>query len=177
MLKFSVSVFSTDFFESCSQYSRHFEYVPIQFLYYLVFICRRAYEKKILVKANSLFCIKFVFFHQMIALQKLWKIFFISSKQLFSFSRYSNFYNFFPCFPHFPDSKGQIIYMSWIYVMMSWTGLHKFEDVIFGITQKLLYITSSNLIIYYIMSKGIFLNLFCNLKSDRSLVPDPFCFW
>ena len=29
------------------------------------------------------------FFHQMIALQKLWKMFFISSKKLFSFSRYS----------------------------------------------------------------------------------------
>ena len=45
------------------------------------------------------------FFHQMIALQKLWKMFFISSKKLFSFSRYSNFYNFSPSFPHFPDSK------------------------------------------------------------------------
>ena len=31
-------------------------------------------------------------------------------------------------------------------VMMSWTGLHKFANVIFGITQKLLYITSSNLV-------------------------------
>ena len=29
-------------------------------------------------------------FNQIIALQKLWKIFFISSKKLFSFSRYSN---------------------------------------------------------------------------------------
>ena len=29
--------------------------------------------------------------HQMIALQKLWNFFFISSKKLFSFSRYSNF--------------------------------------------------------------------------------------
>ena len=32
-----------------------------------------------------------IFFHQMIALQKLWKMLFISSKKLFSFSRYSNF--------------------------------------------------------------------------------------
>ena len=38
-----------------------------------------------------LFFIKFFIFHQMIALQKLWKMFFISSKKLFSFSRYSNF--------------------------------------------------------------------------------------
>ena len=33
----------------------------------------------------------FYFFHQMIALQKLWKIIFISSKKLFLFLRYSNF--------------------------------------------------------------------------------------
>ena len=37
-----------------------------------------------------LFFIKFLFFHQMIARQKLWKMLFISSKN-FSFSRYSNF--------------------------------------------------------------------------------------
>ena len=36
--------------------------------------------------------IKFLFFHQIIALQRLWEMFFISSKKLFSFSRYSNFY-------------------------------------------------------------------------------------
>ena len=34
---------------------------------------------------------KFLFFHQIIALQKLWKMLFISSKKLFSFSRYSIF--------------------------------------------------------------------------------------
>ena len=33
-------------------------------------------------------------FHQMIVLQKLWKIFFISSKKIFSFLRYSNFFLF-----------------------------------------------------------------------------------
>ena len=43
-------------------------------------------------------------FHEMIALQKLWKIFFISSKKLFLFLRYSNFCffvlpSFFPCQP------------------------------------------------------------------------------
>ena len=37
-------------------------------------------------------------FNQMIALQKLWKMFFISSKKLFSFSRYSNF-----CISVFPS--------------------------------------------------------------------------
>ena len=30
--------------------------------------------------------------------------------------------------------------------MMSWNGMHKFADVIFGITQKPLYIASSNLV-------------------------------
>ena len=43
-------------------------------------------------------------FHQMIALHKLWKMFFFSSKKLFSFLRYSNFcifvfFSFFPCHP------------------------------------------------------------------------------
>ena len=63
--------------------------------FFLVFLC-------------PLFFIKFSFFHHMIALKKLWRMFFISSKKLFSFSRYSNFCNFFPFSPHFPDTKGQI---------------------------------------------------------------------
>ena len=44
----------------------------------------------------------------MIALQKLWKMFFISSKKLFSFLRYPDFGNVSPCFPDFPDSKEQM---------------------------------------------------------------------
>ena len=60
--------------------------------------------------------------------------------------------------------------------MMSWIGLDKFANVIFEITQQLLYITSSNLVRYYITNKGIFLNMFCNPSSDWSLVPGPFCF-
>ena len=55
-----------------------------------------------------LFFIKFLFFHKMIALQKLWKMFFISPKKLFSFARYSSFCNFFPSFPCFSDPKGQM---------------------------------------------------------------------
>ena len=51
---------------------------------------------------------QFLFFRQVIALRKLWKMFFISSKRLFSFPRYSNFCNFSSSFPHFPDSKGQM---------------------------------------------------------------------
>ena len=45
-----------------------------------------------------------------------------------------------------------------------------------GLTQKLLYITLSNLVKNYITNKEIFLNLFLNLKSDWSLVARPFCF-
>ena len=43
-----------------------------------------------LTLASAIF-IKFSIFHQTIALWKLCKMFFISSKKLFSFSRYSNF--------------------------------------------------------------------------------------
>ena len=43
------------------------------------------------LKLVSAFFIKFLFFHQMITIQKLWKMFFTSSKKLFSFSRYSHF--------------------------------------------------------------------------------------
>ena len=50
---------------------------------------------------------------------------------------------FSPSFPHFPDSKGQ---MEVEQFMMAWIDLHKFADVFFRITQKLLYIISSNLV-------------------------------
>ena len=59
---------------------------------------------------------------------------------------------------------------------MSWIDLHKFADAILAPTQELFHISSSNLVRYYITNWGIFLNLFRNLKSDLSLVPDPFCF-
>ena len=36
---------------------------------------------------------------------KLWKVFFISSKKLFSFSRYSHFCIFRPSFQHFPGTN------------------------------------------------------------------------
>ena len=48
------------------------------------------------------------FFHEMITHQKLQKMLFISSRKLFSFSRYSNVCNFFPSCPHIPDSKEQM---------------------------------------------------------------------
>ena len=39
---------------------------------------------------------------------KNYEVFFISSKKIFSFSRYSIFCNFFTSFPHFADTKGQM---------------------------------------------------------------------
>ena len=56
------------------------------------------------LKLVSAIVIEFLFFHQMIVLQKLWKMLFISSKKLFSFSRYSIFCisilaSFFTCRP------------------------------------------------------------------------------
>ena len=51
------------------------------------------------LKLLSTIFYKIFIFHQIIALQKLWKMFFISSKKLFSFLRYLNFYIFvFPLF-------------------------------------------------------------------------------
>ena len=48
---------------------------------------------------NSLLKLVSAIFHQMIALQKLWKMFFIRSKKLFSFSSYSYFcISIFPLF-------------------------------------------------------------------------------
>ena len=73
---------------------------------WVLLILQRFESNKIRSKA----CVhNFLFFHQMIALEKLWKIVVISSKKLFSFSRYSIFCNFFLSIPHFPDSRRQII--------------------------------------------------------------------
>ena len=47
---------------------------------------------------------------------------------------------------------------------MSRISSHKLADVIFGVTQKSLYIINLGQ------------NLFCNLKSDLPLVPGRFCF-
>ena len=47
------------------------------------------------------------FFHQMVALQKLWKMLYILSKKIFLFSRDSDFCNYFPSFPYFLNSKRQ----------------------------------------------------------------------
>ena len=59
----------------------------------------------VVLKLASAIFIKFLFFHQTITLQKLWKAFFISSKKLFSFSRYSKFYIFSLLFHTFQIEK------------------------------------------------------------------------
>ena len=132
---------------------------------------RRSFSSLKLVSA--IFFIKFLFFYQMIALQKLWKCFLFHLKSSFRSREIQIFCNFSLSFPRFPDSKGQMK-VEWF--MMSSTDMRKFADVIFVITQRLLHITSSNLVRCYITNRGIFLSLFRNLKSDLSLVPDPFYF-
>ena len=54
--------------------------------------------RQILKSFVRYFLKKKIIYHQMIALQKLCKMFFISSKKLFSFSRYSDF-----CISTFPS--------------------------------------------------------------------------
>ena len=74
----------------------------------LAFTMHGKYKKihaKIL-KLVSAICYQIFIFNGMIALQKLSKMFFISSKKLFLLSRYSNFYisvfpSFSPCQPLF----------------------------------------------------------------------------
>ena len=65
-------------------------------------------KKKLKLKLVSTIFYQFFIFSSNYRPSKTEKCFFISSKKLFSFSRYSIFCNFFPSFPHFPDSKGQM---------------------------------------------------------------------
>ena len=112
----------------------------------------------------------------------------------------SNFYFFTKWQPFRNNKKGILFHLNssfcskdvhiffilstlFIFRMMSETGmfyvmnwLHKFPDAIFRITQKPPCIISSNLVRWYITNKGIFLKLFCNLKSDCLLFPGPYCF-
>ena len=70
----------------------------IEHLWWLLLsLFKKPYEN--CLKLLSAIYYQIVIFHQMIAVQKLWKMFFISSKKLFLLSRYSNFCIFdFPCF-------------------------------------------------------------------------------
>ena len=68
-----------------------YNFFDIQFSFFIYLFFR--------LKLGSAIFYQIFIFHQMIALQKLWKMFFISSKNLFSFLRYLNFCIFiFPSF-------------------------------------------------------------------------------
>ena len=81
----------------------------------------------------KLVSIIFIFTSKASPLKTIKKSFFVSSKELI----------FFASFPHFSDSKGQMKVeylchkLGWIYIV---------ADIIFGITQKSLYVTSSNIV-------------------------------
>ena len=61
-----------------------------------------------LLKFMSAIFYQIFIFHEMAGHQKLRKMFFTSSKKLFSLSRISGFCSFSPSFPHVPDSKEQM---------------------------------------------------------------------
>ena len=85
-----------------------FAYITVKLTLYKLVVWDYLYAMPKSSKLVSAIFIKLLFFHQMIALQKLWKMFFISSKKLFSFSRYLDFCIFFSSFPQLPDSKGHM---------------------------------------------------------------------
>ena len=98
---------NTNFQRSQPWNKKHFHFFQI-----LIF------ENPVFLKFVSAIFIKFLFFHQMIALQNLWKMFFISSKKLFSFSRYSTFciVPFLSTFSRFQRTSGSGI----VYDVMNW---------------------------------------------------------
>ena len=66
------------------------------------------YVKSLLELASAIFNEIFIFFTKWQPFKNYEKCFFISSKKLISFLRYSSFCNFFPSYSNFPDSKGQM---------------------------------------------------------------------
>ena len=111
-------------------------------------------------------CDAFFMFHEMVALKNYEECFLFHSKNSFILEIFK-FSQFFLSFPHFPNSKEQMK----VEFMMSWIDLHKVADVIFGITQRAFYHQT-----WTGNTSLIFLILFCNLKSDWSLVSGFFCF-
>ena len=112
------------------------------------------------------------FFHQMTAFQKLWKIFYIFSKKLFLLKTFKFlwFFPFLSTLSRFKRKNGSGI----IYDVMNW----------FAYICRCNFLNNPKTILYNIIklgqikyNKGIFLDLFCNLKHNWSLVPGPFCFW
>ena len=73
-------------------------------VFYVFFSFWKLSEQNHYLKLVSAIFYQIFIFHQTIALQKLWEMFFISYKKLFLFLRYSNFCisvfpSFFPCQP------------------------------------------------------------------------------
>ena len=95
--------------QGIDQKSGNQKYTHLHFAQYLEIGANLAtkFGKK-LVNAPKCQGYRCFFFYQMISLQKSNKMFFVASKKLFSFLRYSNFCHFFLSFPQFPDSKGQM---------------------------------------------------------------------
>ena len=89
---------------------------------------------------SAIFC-QFLNFSPNDSPSKNIKMFFISSKKLLFFSRYPHFCKFFLSIPTFQIEKDK--WKWW------WIGLHWFADLVFRITQKPLYITSSNWVKWY----------------------------
>ena len=100
------------------------------------------FKKRVFVKLKFFdlkACVRyFYFFYQMIPLHKLWKLLFISSKVLFSIP--------------FTLSRLKRTHKSGKF-MVSLIVLHILAGLIFGITQKPLYMTSSNLCRKYIINE------------------------
>ena len=103
---------------------------------------QRFFSNRKILKARAIYYQIFVFSPNENLSKTTKNVFYFIKKALFVLEIF-NFLYFFPFFPHFPDSKRQMK-LEWF--MTSWIGLDEFADVIFGITQKLLYITSSNLV-------------------------------
>ena len=70
-------------------------------------------------------------------------VFYFIKKPLFVLEIFSSFFSNFSL----PFQTFQIQKDKWKWnILISWIGLHKFADVVFGIIQKPLYVTSSNLV-------------------------------
>ena len=87
---------------SCSMKSSKRLLVPVEYKSKL----RLRFLSLLILKLLSAIFHQIFISHQMVALQKLWKMLFISSKKVFSLSRYSNFCisvvpSFSPCQPLF----------------------------------------------------------------------------
>ena len=116
---------------------KHLFFLMSNFILFL--IARWMSPKSCLKLVSTIFYQMFIFSSNDSPLKDMTNVFYFIEKALFVLFSIFKFLHF---FLHIPDYK-------WAYgnkiIMMSWIGLHKFATVIFGITQKSLYITSSNL--------------------------------